>query len=104
MTGRVPEALVVIRRLRARCKRLLVYTRVTRLIEGGNAQLLVRILLDDAEGVVVCVERRHEDERHIDLVGRVQVLDLTHGEVEEGHVVLDLESALCASHACCEQR
>lgn len=42
----------------------------------------------------------HEDERDIDTLGCVEVLDLADGKVEECHVVFDLERALRASHTC----
>ena len=51
-----PLFLVVTSRLRARKETLLEDTRVATLIESDNAQLLVGILLDYAEGIVVCVE------------------------------------------------
>jgi hypothetical protein len=99
VTGRVPVLLVVIRGTRARQERLLEDTRVPALVERGDAQLLVRVLLDDPERVVVGVERGHEHERDVDLARGVQVLNLAHGQVEEGHVVLDLKGRLCAGHA-----
>ena len=68
------------------------------MVEGGDAKLLVRVLLDDAKGVIMCVEGGHEDERDVDPVGSVQVLDLPHGKVEEGHVVLNFKSGLGTSH------
>lgn len=45
------------------------------------------------------VERSHEDEGNIHLVGGVQMLDLADGQIEEGHVVLDLQSTFGAGHA-----
>ena len=101
MARGVPLGLVVRRGARKREESLLVDTGVARLVEGGNAELLVSVLLDDAKGVVMGVEGGHKDEGNIDAVSRVQVLDLAHGEVEEGHVVLDLERALCTGHTCC---
>lgn len=69
------------------------------MIEGGDAELLVCVFLDDAEGIVMGVEGRHEDERNIHAVGGVKMLNLTDCEIKEGHVVLDFESTLCTSHA-----
>ena len=48
---------------------------------------MILVFLDDALGVVVGVERVHENEGHIDLVHLIQVLDLAHGEVEESHTL-----------------
>ena len=90
--------LVIVRALGAREESLLEDTGVAALVERGDAQLLVRVLLDDAQGIVMSVEGRHEEERDIDAVAGVEVLNLAHSEVEEGHVVLDLESTLGTSH------
>ena len=46
------------------------------------------------------VERRHEDERNVYMVSCVQVFDLSDGQVEEGHVILDLECTLGTGHTC----
>jgi len=99
VTRRIPVLLVVIGTLRAGEKGLLEDTGVAGLVEGGDADLLVGVFFDDAEGVLVRVEGSHEDEGDIDTVGGVEVLDLTNGEVEEGHIVLDLESTLGTGHA-----
>lgn len=99
MTGRIPVFLVVVSAFGAREESFLVDARIARLVESGDADLLVGVFLDNAEGVVVSVERRHEDERDIDTVGGVQVLDLADGEVEEGHVLLNLKGTLRTGHA-----
>jgi hypothetical protein len=100
VTGRVPVLLVIVCALRAGKKSLLVDSRVTRLIEGGDAQLLIGILLDDPEGIFVSIEGCHQDKRDIDVVGGIEMFDLTNSQVEEGHVVLDFEGTLrpCHSH------
>lgn len=98
VTGRVPVLLVIVGALRAREESLLEDTGVSGLVEGGNAELLVRVFLDDPESVFVGVERRHQDEGDIDAVGGVEVLDLSHSQVEEGHVVLDFECTLRSGH------
>lgn len=92
--------LVIICTLGTGQQALLEDARVPRLVECRNTELLVRILFDDAKRVLVCVERGHEDERDVDAVGSVEVLDLTNGQVEESHVILDLEGTLCAGHTC----
>ena len=56
VAGRVPFVLILASCLGGREKSFLQDTRVARLIEGGDAELLVRILLDDAQGIFVCVE------------------------------------------------
>ena len=43
-------------------------------LESNNVNVVVGILLDDASGVFVRVERVHEDERHVGVVRRVEVL------------------------------
>ena len=99
VTGRVPLVLIVRGRRGCGKKSFLQDTRVTRLIEGGDAELLICILLDDAQGVIVCVERGHEDERNVDMVGGVEVLNLAHGQIQERHVVLHFEGGFGSGHA-----
>ena len=99
VTGRVPVLLVVIGTFWARKKSFLVDTRIARLIESGDANLLVGVLLDDTEGIVMGIEGRHEDEGDIDTMGSVEVLDLTDSKIEEGHVILYLEGTLGTCHA-----
>lgn len=98
MARRIPFVFSIVCALRTRHEIILVYARVSRLVECYDAQLLVCVFLDDAYRVVMGVERGHEDERHVDLVLLIQELDLTDSEIEERHVVLDLQSALRASH------
>ncbi len=57
---------------------------------------MVGVLLDDTGGVVVGVERVHEDEGDVDVVRAVEMLDLSHREVEEGHALADLDDRLGA--------
>lgn len=45
------------------------------------------------------VEGCHQDEGDIDVAGGVEMLDLSHSQVEECHIVLDLQSTLSAGHA-----
>lgn len=52
------------------------------------------ILLDDGSGVVVGVEGVHEDERDVDVISAVEVLNLTDGEIEERHAITDLNDGL----------
>jgi len=46
---------------------------------------MICVFLDDSGRVFVCVERVHEDEGDIDVMLRVQVLDLSDTQVEECH-------------------
>jgi hypothetical protein len=98
MTGKIPVLLIVICRLRRRKKRLLEDTLVPRLIERSDPELLICILLNDAKRVFMHVKRGHQNERDIDTTRRIEMLNLVHGKVEEGHVVLDLKRRLCPGH------
>jgi hypothetical protein len=91
---RVPVGLVTRRVRGAREEALLVDTGVSRLVEGQNGNVVVLVFLNNAGSVVVRVERVHEDEGHVDPVLRVEVLDLAHRQVEEGHVVADFNDRL----------
>lgn len=99
VTRRVPVLLVVSGSFWAWQQSLLEDTGVSRLVEGRDAQLLVSILFDDPEGIFVSVERSHEDQRDVHAMGGVEVLDLTHGQVEEGHIIFYLKSALGSRHS-----
>jgi len=98
VTRGVPVLLVVIGLLWAGEEGLLVDPGIPRLVESRDAELLVGILLDNAESIFVGVERGHKNQRHIDAASGVEVLDLADSEIQEGHVILDLERALCAGH------
>ena len=50
------------------------------------------ILLDDVLGVIVCVERVHENEGNVNIICAVEVLDLSDSEIEEGHAVTDFDN------------
>lgn len=99
VTRGVPVLLVVVSTIGAWKKSFLEDSWISGLIEGSDAKLLVGILLDNSEGILVGVERSHEDEGNIHLVGGVQMLDLADGQVEEGHVIFDLQGALRAGHS-----
>jgi hypothetical protein len=55
---------------------------------------VVGVLLNDTLRVLVRIERVHEHKGNVDLVFRVEVLDLAHGQVEERHAVANLDGAL----------
>lgn len=78
-------------------ERVLVDSGVSGLVEGEDIDVVALVLLNDGSGVVVCVERVHEDERDVDVVCAVEVLDLSHGKVEEGHTITDLDNGLGAN-------
>ena len=90
MTRRIPVLLVIVGTTGAWEESFLEDSRISGLVEGGDAKLLVGIFLDNSEGILVGVERSHEDKGDIHPVGGVQMFDLTDGQVEEGHVALDL--------------
>lgn len=52
---------------------------------------MVLVFLNDTLGVLIGVERVHENERDIDLVSLIQVFDLSHGEVQESHPLADFD-------------
>lgn len=99
MARRIPVRLVVVSTFWAGKKRLLEDTRVTRLVESRDTQLLIRVLFNDAKGVFVSVERGHENKGHIDAVCGVEMFDLADSQIEESHLILDFESALRTGHA-----
>lgn len=68
------------------------------MIEGSDAELLVRVLLDDPQGIFVCVERGHKDQRNVDFMGGIEVLDLAYSQIQESHVILDFESGFSSGH------
>lgn len=77
-------------------ERVLVYSGVSRLVEGKDIDVVALILLDNGGSVVICVEGVHKNERDVDVVGTVQVLNLPDGKIEEGHAVTDLNNGLGA--------
>jgi len=70
----VPLRLVRGRTPRYGEERFLVDARVPGLVKGEDLDVMVCVLLDDALRVFVCIERVHEDERHVDTVLLVKVL------------------------------
>lgn len=80
---RVPVGLLALGRGGAWEKRLLVDSRVSRLLEGEDVDVVVLVLLDDSRSVLVGVERVHEDERHVDVVLGVEVLESANTRVME---------------------
>lgn len=60
---------------------------------------MVLVLLDDAGSVVIGVERVHENEGDVDVELLVEVLDLAHRQVEEGHALAHLDDRLGSNTA-----
>lgn len=99
MAWGVPVGLVIISAFGAGKERFFIDTGIARLIEGRDAELLVSILFDDTKGILVSIERSHENERHVNMIGGVEMFDLPDSEIKESHVVFDLERTLSAGHA-----
>eukprot|EP00128_Syssomonas_multiformis_P005340 Colp12_sorted_trinity150504_noHs@14581 len=98
MAGGVPVILVV-EALGHRKKGIFVEARVLALVERQNVDSVVRVLLDNALGLLVCVERVHEKKRDIGVISFVQLLDLADGQVQESHIVTNFNSTLRTSAA-----
>lgn len=97
---RIPTLLVIAGCFWTGEQALLEDAGIPRLIEGGDPELLVCVLLDDSKRVLMRIKRGHKDERDIDTFGSVEVLDLADSKIEECHVVFDLECTLRTSHTC----
>lgn len=65
-------------------------TRIARLVERKNINVVPLVLLDDGLRVFIGVEGVHENKRDIDIVGAVKVLDLANRQIKEGHAIPDL--------------
>lgn len=104
VSGRVPLVDGGVEALGDRQQRVLVDSGVSGLVEGTDVDVVALVLLDDGGSVVVGVERVHQEERNVDSVCSVQVLDLADGKVQEGHAVTDLNDGLGAdtAHGCTE--
>jgi hypothetical protein len=69
------------------------------LVEGQDVDVVSLVLLDDVGSVFVGVERVHQHEGDVDIVGAVEEFDLTDRQVEERHAVADLDDRLGADAA-----
>jgi len=99
MTGRVPVANRRVKVLGDGKERILVDSGVSRLVEGNDLDAMAVILLDDVFGVVIRVERVHEEEGDVDAICFVEELNLADGKIEERHSVTDLDDRLGADAA-----
>ena len=75
-------------------ERVLCDPGVPGLVEGEDINIVALVLFDDVGGVIIGVERIHQDERDVDTVDSVQVLDLTNRQVQEGHALTNLDDRL----------
>lgn len=67
---------------------------VPRLVKGKNVDVMTLILLDNRRGIIVGVERVHEENGDVGAVAAVEVLDLADGHVKERHAITDLDDRL----------
>jgi hypothetical protein len=94
VSGGVPLGDGRVEGLGDRQQRVLVDSGVSGLVEGENVHVVALVLLDDGSGIIVGVERVHQEEGNVDVVCAVEVLDLADRQVEEGHAVTDLNDGL----------
>ena len=94
VAGRVPVGQLGVRGLGRRQERILEDTGISGLVEGHDVDVVALVLLDNGRGIFVCVETVHEDKGDIDIIGAVEVLNLSDGEIEEGHAVSDFNDGL----------
>lgn len=80
-------------------KGVLKHTGVLGLVESEDVNVVALVLLDNVRGVLVGVERVHQDEGNVDIVSTVKELDLADRQVEERHAVADLNDGLGANAA-----
>lgn len=74
VTGGIPVGNVAIGVAGGGEERVLVDARVSGLVEGQDLDVVGGVFLDNALGLVISVERVHEDEGDVDVLGLVQVL------------------------------
>jgi len=94
VTGRVETRVVRIGLLGDGQQGVLAHSRVLGLVEGEDVDVVVGVFLDDTVGIGGSVETRHQDERDVDVVGLVEVLDLPNTQVQEGQSIPDLDDRL----------
>jgi hypothetical protein len=96
VTGRVPVGDLGVEALGCGKQRILEDTRVTRLVECHDIDVVSLVLLDDVLGVVVGVEGVHENEGNVDVVCAVEVFNLADRQVKERHAFTDFDDGLGA--------
>lgn len=78
-----------------RFERLLDNTGITRLLESGNGDISVGVLLDDFGSLLICVEGIHKQEWNISLgVLLVEMFNLLDNKIQEGSITSNLNDAL----------
>lgn len=78
-------------------KRILIDSGVSGLVEGEDIDVVSFILLNDSSSVVVGVEGVHKNERNVDVVCVVKILNLTDREIEERRSVTNFDDGLGAN-------
>jgi hypothetical protein len=107
MTRRIPVLLVVVHASGARKQCLLENSRIPRLIESGDPKLLVCIFLDYAKPnssldcvsakrnqysrVLMSIETCHKNQRHVDTMSRIEMLNLSNRKIKKSHIVFDFQ-------------
>ena len=62
------------------------------MVEGVNGYAVTLVLLNDVLGIIISVERVHEDEWDINAVGPVEIFNLTDGQIKERHALTDFDN------------
>lgn len=94
VSWRVPTVQVVVKRVWHWQQGVLEDSGETGLVEGSDSDSVALVLLDDLSSVGVSVEGVHQKKRHVGVVLSVQVLNLSHRQVQEGVAVSDLNDRL----------
>lgn len=94
VSGRIPVGDGRFVALGNREERILVDTGIPRLVESDNVDIVTLVLLDNVLRIVVGVERVHKNEWYAHVVLLIKVLNLTDGQVQEGHAIPDFDHGL----------
>lgn len=96
VTRRVPIGDLRIKALGCGKQRILEDTRVTRLVECHDINVVSLVLLDDVLCVIIGIEGVHENEGNVHVVCAVEVLNLADRQVKERHAFTDFDNGLGA--------
>lgn len=99
VSWRVPAVQVIVKRVWHRQQGVLENSGETRLVEGSDPDSVALVFLDNLGSVGVRVEGVHQKKRHVSVVLSVQVLNLSHRQVQEGVAVSHLNDGLWAHTA-----
>lgn len=69
-------------------ERVFVDTWVSGLVKGEDLDIVVGVFLDDALGVLVRIERVHQNERNVDLVFLIEVLRIIQHRFNSGSTII----------------